>query len=161
MPSITIPRQARGATGPQQLSPERVSGSTRRKLKRVLAGEPLRRNYRATYATPTALSIIESIPTIVKPTPRAVFGQLAGPETINKPAHRLSPAMGRRLRRRGRNIIQQASLMLKEAEARRARQAREAEAKAKFKPQCSALTRLGTRCRKPSVADGYCATHGA
>jgi hypothetical protein len=159
MPIAMIPRQGKEHGDPSNTLV--MSGSNRRRVRRALQGPAPQRNYRQHLTTPTALSIVESLPTVVKPGIRTVFGQLGATEVARKPSQRLSPAMSRRLRRRGRNVIQQASAMLQELEARRARQAREAEAKAKFKPQCSARTKLGTRCRKSAVADGYCTTHGA
>lgn len=147
--------------GGDNSKPPKVSGSNQRKIRRALGGTTGRRSHADWREAPTALAIIESLPTKTKPSPVSVFGQLGRAELAGKPAQRLSPAMSRRLKRRGRNLVQAAVLMLQEEAARNARLAREAEAKAKFKPQCSARTKLGTRCRKTAVADGYCATHGA
>jgi len=121
-----------------------------------------RRNYRdaGSVSVPTAALIIETLPTVQKPSVVSVFGQLGVGEGAHKPAHRLSPRQGRRLRRRGVQVVHQAVNVLKAEQARLARAERERAAVAPVKEQCNARTKLNLRCRKTAVADGYCATHG-
>lgn len=120
-----------------------------------------RRNYRdANWDVPTAVLIIETLPTIQKPSVASVFGQLGVGETAHKPAHRLSPRQSRRLRRRGVQVVRQAVNVLKAEQARLARVEREKAKAAPVKERCHARTKLGLQCRRSAVADGYCATHG-
>lgn len=140
---------------------DRISGSTQRKFRRALRGETGgQRNYKH-FVPPTALTIVSTLPTVQKPTVREVFGQLGRPELSRKPAQRLSPAMGRRLRRRGSSVVRQAVLVLQAEEARKAKAARDRETNAVKRGQCNARTKLGLRCKLTAVADGYCSKHGA
>lgn len=162
MPNITIPRQARGTTGTKpQNGPK---GVEIRKAKRAWKDSRPRgrRNYRdaGSMPVPTAVLIIETLPTLQKPSVRSVFGQLGVGETATLPAHRLSPRQGRRLRRRGVQVVQQAVNVLKAEQARVAKVARDAAATSPVKTRCNARTKMGLQCRKSAVADGYCATHG-
>jgi hypothetical protein len=93
---------------------------------------------------------------------RQRFGQLGRPENLKRPAHRLSPRMSRRLRRRSVVIlgeVMRAKQVQAALEAVRARAAERRKPTAE-KEQCHARTKLGAQCRKKAVADGYCATHG-
>jgi hypothetical protein len=93
---------------------------------------------------------------------RKRFGQLGRTETLSRPAHRLSPRMGRRLRRRSVAILaeivnaQHIEAAVHAAAARRA----ESEKPKESKQRCHARTKLGSQCKKTAIADGYCATHG-
>lgn len=164
MPHIMIPRQARGTTGTKKQNQEskRAISQVRSAGKAWRAEERKRRSYRdaGSVSVPTAVLIIETLPTVQKPSVVSVFGQLGVGECAQKPAHRLSPRQGRRLRRRGTQVVQQAVNVLKAENARRAAKAREEAKTAPVKEQCNARTKLGLRCRKAAVADGYCATHG-
>jgi hypothetical protein len=93
---------------------------------------------------------------------RERFGQLGRTENLSRPVHRLSPRMGRRLRRRSVAVLAEVMRAKQAAAAKIAAKAHVAE---KMKPdaqkeRCHSLTKLGTQCRKTAVADGYCATHG-
>jgi hypothetical protein len=165
METIRIPRQPRGAVGTKDVTSRHAKDMKRLYLDarhRDRAERQKRRNYRdaGSIPVPTAILIIEALPTIQKPSVRSVFGQLGVGEGSHKPAHRLSPRQGRRLRRRGVQVVQRAVNVLQAEQARVAKAARDAAAAAAVKEQCNARTKLGTRCRKSAVADGYCATHG-
>jgi len=167
MPSITIPRQARGTTGTKRQNQDnkRAISQIRSAGKAWRAEERKRRSYRdaGSVSVPTARLIIETLPTSQKPSVVSVFGQLGVGETATMPAHRLSPRQGRRLRRRGVQVVQQAVNVLKAEQARLAKAARDEESrqlKLGVKTRCNARTKLGLQCRKSAVADGYCATHG-
>jgi hypothetical protein len=86
---------------------------------------------------------------------RSVFGAVGRAETLAKPAHRLSPRQGRRLRRRS------VALLAEQQRQRRIEAARARAATSLSAPErCAARTKLNTQCRRPAVADGYCRQHG-
>lgn len=150
-------------TGAKKIN--KLAKANRDAHKRVRAEERKRRSYRdaGSVSVPTAALIISTLPTVQKPSVVSVFGQLGVGETATLPAHRLSPRQGRRLRRRGSQVVSQAVNVLRAEQARKAKAARDEESrrmKLGVKSQCNARTKLGLRCRKPAVADGYCATHG-
>lgn len=167
MSNILIQRQPRGATGTKKQNQEskRTISQLRSAHKDLKAQDRKRRSYRdaASVSVPTARLIVETLPTVQKPSVRSVFGQLGVGETATLPAHRLSPRQGRRLRRRGVQVVQEAVNILKAEQARHAAKERAkavVAAKSGVKTRCAARTKLNLQCRKSAVADGYCATHG-
>jgi hypothetical protein len=155
------------AINPERKRQQRFEAEEARKAQRRLKAmrrdaRSKRRNYRDTSSVPvpTAVLIIETLPTVQKPSVRSVFGQLGVGEPAHKPSHRLSPRQGRRLRRRGAQVVAQAVHILRAEQARHAAKEREKAKAAPVKERCNARTRLGLQCRKSAVADGYCATHG-